>query len=286
MGGQTGTNLTLNNVQPASAGEYRVQITNSFGSILSDAAMLTVLVAPTISVPPQSIAVNAGSNAVFTVTAAGTAPLRYQWQHNSANLAGKTNDVLTINSVSWSDAGNYRVIVTNAAGAITSSVAVLTVQTPPMITAHPLGGFVLPGSTMTMNVSATGDAPLAYQWRFNGTNINGATGFSLVLNNVQATNSGSYTVLVTNAAGWALGGPAVVTVVDAPSLNAPQITFEHEFACILTGPTNHTYAIEASTNLVDWFEVGTITHTNAQTFIVDPEAPDFAGRCYRARIVQ
>jgi hypothetical protein len=93
-------------------------------------------------------------------------------------------------------------------------------------------------------------------------------------------------VLVTNLAGQAVGGPAIVNVVNAPLLSEPQITGDGEFGCFLTGATNHLYAIEASTNLADWFEVGTIAHTNAETFLVDPESPGGAGRYYRARLVQ
>ena len=66
-------------------------------------------------------------------------------QSRHDRMAGQTDDVLNPGSVSLADAGSYRVIVTNVAGAATSTVAVLIVQAPPVITAHPRGGFAAIG---------------------------------------------------------------------------------------------------------------------------------------------
>jgi hypothetical protein len=83
---------------------------------------------PSIATPPASqIALESGTVS-FTVTAAGTTPFRYQWQFNDANLAGATNSVLVVSNAQASAAGNYRVVVDNPVGSITSSNAVLTVN--------------------------------------------------------------------------------------------------------------------------------------------------------------
>ena len=55
------------------------------------------------------------------------------------------------------------------------------------------------GTNALFTVAATGLGPLSYQWQFNGTTISGATNTNLTLNNVQPTNAGSYTVVVTNS---------------------------------------------------------------------------------------
>ena len=55
------------------------------------------------------------------------------------------------------------------------------------------------GTTALLTAAATGLGTLSYQWQFNGTNISGASNTNLTLNNVQPTNAGSYTVVVTNA---------------------------------------------------------------------------------------
>ena len=286
LAGRTDISLQLNDVQASDAGAYRVAVTNAFGNILSAPATLTVWVPPAITAPPQSQTVNVGSNVSFTVTAGGTAPLHYQWQCNGNNLPGQTRDVLTLGTVSPLEAGSYRGIVTNVAGATTSGVAVLTVQSPPVLTAQPRGGFAAIGSRATLSASATGDAPLSYQWRFNGAALPGATNPTFILDPAQATDSGVYVLAVTNNAGWALSDPVALTVLEAPVLLSPGLTPEGELISILVGPTNHTYAIEASTNLVDWFELGTLSHINAQTPFLDPDVGDVDQRYYRARLVE
>ena len=71
---------------------------------------------------------NALQNVTFSVTATGTAPLAYQWQFNGNALQGGTNSALALSSVTTNHAGDYRVVITNAAGAVTSSIAALTVN--------------------------------------------------------------------------------------------------------------------------------------------------------------
>jgi Immunoglobulin I-set domain len=86
-------------------------------------------VAPTISTQPTAQSVMAGSTATFTVTAAGTAPLSYQWNKGGTALAGGTLASYTTPVTAVVDSGSsYTVTVSNSAGSITSSAAVLTVQ--------------------------------------------------------------------------------------------------------------------------------------------------------------
>src|SRR5262249_30183475 len=150
-------------------------------SITSSNAVLTVntlSLPPGIVTPPQSQTVTRSNNATFTVVASGTAPLSYQWQFNTVNIAGATSTTYTRTNVQLADAGNFTVAVANAAGAITSSIAVLTVTTtnvPPSITAQPQPLTVNQGSNATFSVTATGTVPLSYQWQFNAANISGAT---------------------------------------------------------------------------------------------------------------
>jgi hypothetical protein len=93
----------------------------------------------------------------------------------------------------------------------------------PMIVTQPQGGTVNRGTPVTFTVVATGAAPLSYQWRFEGTDIAGATQTQLNLNNVQPTNSGSYTVVVRNNSGSVESNPAMLVVRSAPAiLTQPQ----------------------------------------------------------------
>jgi len=80
-----------------------------------------------VSAPANATAECALGGATFSVTAAGSAPLAYQWRHDSNPIPGATASSLTINPVSFADAGNYDVIITNNYGSITSPAATLTI---------------------------------------------------------------------------------------------------------------------------------------------------------------
>ena len=213
--------LTLTNLQFAQAGVYAVLVTNNYGSILSSNATLTVnpAVPPMINSQPTNQTTFAGSNATFSVTASGTAPLSYQWNFNGTNLtdggniSGSTTINLTITNVLLSQSGSYAVLVTNYGGSILSSNATLAVLTiPPTITQQPTNQTTFAGGTATFIAAAAGTAPLSYQWNFNTTNIVGATNATLTLTNVQLSQAGKYALQVTNIAGTAFSSNAMLTV--------------------------------------------------------------------------
>jgi len=218
LAGASGASMTLTNVQAAQAGTYTVQVTNAFGSVLSSNATLTVLVRPAITTQPSNQTVLLGTNASFTVTATGTTPLAYQWTFGGAKLAGATANPLLLTSLQATQAGSYAVVVTNVAGSITSAVATLTVLVPPGITMQPSNQTVLVGTNASFTVTATGTAPLAYQWTFQGAKLAGATANPLLLTSLQATQAGSYAVVVTNVAGSITSAVATLTVLVPPGI--------------------------------------------------------------------
>lgn len=85
---------------------------------------------PGISVPPVGATNVAGSTLALSVTATGTEPLAYQWRLTSSPVAGATTNILNLPQVRASQSGNYTVVITNSAGAITSSVAILAITNP------------------------------------------------------------------------------------------------------------------------------------------------------------
>jgi hypothetical protein len=115
-----------------SGSKFDVVVTNSAGTITSNSAVLTVNaagVAPTISTQPANQTVVAGQTAAFTVIAAGTAPLTYQWQMNGANISGAESSSYTTPVTTTGASGEqFRVTVTNSFGAISSNLATLTVN--------------------------------------------------------------------------------------------------------------------------------------------------------------
>ncbi|MEI7938094.1 MAG: LamG-like jellyroll fold domain-containing protein [Verrucomicrobiota bacterium] len=91
----------------------------------------------------------------------------------------------------------------------------------PSLTTQPASQTVLAGSNVTFTATAAGTTPLGYQWRWNGTNIAGATGTALTLSNVQPALAGNYTMRVTNIYGSAVSSNAVLAVNQASSCTTP-----------------------------------------------------------------
>jgi len=111
---------------------------------------------------------------------------------------------------------DYRVIVTNVDGAVTSAVAMLTVLLPPTnVKVSPTNPSVSLGANLTLLVTASGSTPFSYQWCLNSVPLWGQTNSSLTLTNIQlADNGGAYTVVVTNVAG-SVTSRVVSLTVDA-----------------------------------------------------------------------
>ncbi len=215
--GATQSTLGLANVQPGDAGSYRVRVSEagSVAAVFSEAAMLTVLTSATpvvITQAPQPLSVVAGQQAVFTVEATGTAPLTYQWHKDGDAIAGATSPTLTIASTTVSDAGNYRVVVRNPAGAVTSAAVALEVHIAPQIVASPQAADSYVGGTAIFFVEATGTG-LAYAWSKDGAPVGGDSAY-LHFENLSAADAGAYTVTVSNPLGSVTSASATLTLHD------------------------------------------------------------------------
>ena len=101
------------------------------------------ITAPFVVYQPQGQVVPSGGNAAFTVFKAGIAPTTYQWRFKGTNIAGATSSTFSTNNIQVTDAGNYSVVLSNAAGTMTSSNAFLTVDVPPPFAFDPFA----PGMT-------------------------------------------------------------------------------------------------------------------------------------------
>src|ERR1043166_4806293 len=124
-----GPSLQLRGVALTNAGSYDVVVANTYGSVTSTVASLTIILALAITNQPQSQTVAVGTNATFSVGISGNFP-SYQWWFNGTNrIAGATNSVLTISNAQPVNSGNYLVIVSNLLGAVTSQLATLSVET-------------------------------------------------------------------------------------------------------------------------------------------------------------
>jgi hypothetical protein len=157
-----------------------------------------------------------GTTAKFSVTATGTAPLRYQWRKNGAEISGATKPSYITPPTTVGDNGAlFSVVVSNSVGSVTSNNATLTVTeaVPPAITTQPANRTVTAGATAKFSVIATGSAPLSYQWRKDGVNISGANKPSYITPPTTLADNGAlFSVVVTNTAGSVTSNDAVLTV--------------------------------------------------------------------------
>ncbi len=216
------TAATTNN-----SGNYSLVVTDNSGSVTSSVAVLSVGFAPAISAQPANLTIPSGSNAVFSATVSGSPPLVYQWRKsginlvNGAGISGATSNLLTLTAVTTNSSGNYNLYVTNNFGAVTSSVAALTVVLPPAIMSSSLTNQTVQcgSNNITFAFSASGTAPLNYQWILDGVPISNATNTSFSLTNVHLPNH-TVAVTVTNLYG-SVTNDVVITVLDTL---APVIT--------------------------------------------------------------
>jgi len=247
LAGETRTSLVLSNVNAARAGGYSVQVSNAGGATTSATATLVVHVPAAITRQPEAQTVVAGAGVRFAVEAAGTAPIRFQWQFNGVDITGETNSAFVLASAAPGDAGEYSVIVSNFGGQVVSARARLAVTVPPAITRQPQSQTVLAGVNVTFAVTVSGTEPITYQWRFNGANLAGATAQTLARNNVQTANQGAYSVVVSNPSGSVTSSPADLTVNVPAAITAqpaPRVATVGEtasFSVTATGSAPITY---------------------------------------------
>ncbi len=207
-----------------SVGVYSVSVTNAIGTVTSDSAvLLSGLSTPVITTQPVSRSVNTGSSVTFSVSAVGVLPLSYQWFWNGSRIPGETGSTLSIAYCSNISVGTYTAAVTNAYGSVYTDVVTLAVDTVaavPLINIQPSSQSAVTGSSVSFRVSASGTAPLTYQWYYNTIPIVGANQATYTMPSVTTSNAGRYTVQVSNTTGTVSADAVILTV--SPANTAPE----------------------------------------------------------------
>jgi uncharacterized repeat protein (TIGR03803 family) len=231
-------NLLASNLAAGSytATLYFINLTEE--SVQSREVTLAIVGPPVITSQPTNQTVLAGMMATFAVGTATNALLSYQWQFDNGSgltnltdgggISGSATSTLTVGSVSQGEVGSYSVIISNAAGAITSSRASLTIITgqAPVILSEPASQALLPGATADLVASVVGDPPLSYFWKRNGTSLvdggtlSGSATGTLIIRGVTVADSGSYSVLVTNSFGSVASAVAVLNLTGVTTSGA------------------------------------------------------------------
>jgi alpha-tubulin suppressor-like RCC1 family protein len=169
--------------------------------------------APAIASPMPNRSAPYGGTVYWRAEAVGAFPLQYQWRFNGTDLPGATNAVLALDNLQLDQSGAYSVVVSNALGTSISPDAMLEVP-PISILSPPANQTPFRGGSATFTVTAVSPSPIDYQWRFNGTDLPGATNQVLLLNDIQHTHAGRYSVTLSNALGSLTSPEALLTVVS------------------------------------------------------------------------
>ena len=204
IGGATSSTFRISATTTSYNGtEFAATVSNSGGTATSKAALLTVeqsgsgshskkvrssisatttVTPPSITVQPASVTLLAGGTASFSVAAAGTAPLAYQWYENGIAIGGATSSTYTISAATSYNGARFTATVSNSGGTATSNAALLTV--------NPV--------TLLLSASSTNLA-------FGNVNLSSSSS-----QNVMLTNAGNSSVTISNVsaagAGFNAGG--------------------------------------------------------------------------------
>ena len=233
ISGNNTPTLAISNATLAMNGTYFQVVINNPSNVpaTSNPALLSTGLVPTITTAPGNQTVNQNGTAVFSVTAAGTGPLSYQWSLGNTTINGGTNPTLTISNAQAADAGKYSVAVTNAYGAATAA-ANLTVINLPVITAQPGNQTIIAGRAATFKVVATGTPTLTYQWQAfvtgnwsnltdNGTVTGTATANLTIPSTTLSMNGTQYRAVVNNASNVAnISTSALLNVGIPPNITS------------------------------------------------------------------
>ncbi len=211
----------------------------------------------TVSILDAPATATAGSTVqlIFSITNCGPVPAVGPWTDqfllstnanglfarslgsaNFTNLleAGRSITVTQSVTLPVSAFGNYFVgVQVDSDGSVLESLegnntafrnlSILEFLTSPVITQQPASRTVDSGAVVTFAVTATGSAPLSYQWQLNGVNLVNATNSTYVIANAQPATNGAYGVRVSNAGGFVLSSNAVLTVTP-PDTTGPALT--------------------------------------------------------------
>jgi alpha-tubulin suppressor-like RCC1 family protein len=250
----TQAELTFTNVSLSDSGLYSVVVSNSFGSLLSSNALLTVL-PEVITTQPQPVnqTVLAGSDITFAVAVSSTASMAYQWELNGTNLPGATNSTIVLTNVTHDSSGTYAALVSNTFGSVLSSNAVFVV-TPAFVTTEPADGLSATGAVLHGLFTAEApDSVVWFEWGID-TNYGDAVGSSILPGSsnavaISSTLSGltgdfiyHYRLVAWNIFGLVYGEDQQFALSTAPAATTLAATSVTTNSAMLNGIVNPDYA--------------------------------------------
>ncbi|HNR35731.1 MAG TPA: immunoglobulin domain-containing protein, partial [Candidatus Hydrogenedentes bacterium] len=308
-GSQTDT-LTITSLTNLDEGAYVCEVTNDVGMNASNPAVLTVN-DPAILVQPESkVILPGGSGVIFSLTAAGSGTVEFQWQKfngtnwdnlsDDAKFSGTTTAALSItDAVKDPDEGTYRCVVRGADGYIPSNPVMLTVSDPAIVS-NPQSQTVDPGSQVVFTVvvdPGSSDYPngISYRWQrqvgASWVDIPGALAYSYTIPVVAESDEGYYRCHVSNSVGEVDTNPAFLSVNDPPIIDRVTVTPESgfveigqsvEFTVIMASGTDNPFKYQWYKGVNALMNGGRITGAKARKLTINDARVSDEGKywCY------
>jgi GH25 family lysozyme M1 (1,4-beta-N-acetylmuramidase) len=209
-----------------------------------------------------------------------------EWFIDGLKICSVTNSLTSSNIfVGYWDPFSSLSDNTNLSFALIDNLRVEVPAVSPAFAAQPFAAAVKVTSNATFTVSASGTPVPAFQWRFNGSNIAGATTSSYTVNHAQYADAGNYSVLATNIAGFLSSSNALLSILTAAPAQFQALSMQPDASLQLriTGDPGATYYVQVSTNLVDWSPLTNVT-LSVDSFDFSPtDSSSYDRRFFRAR---
>jgi PKD repeat protein/KaiC/GvpD/RAD55 family RecA-like ATPase len=235
ISGATDTTWTFT---PNSAGSYSayLKVTDNVAQqATSNTAAVTVNGAPSISISPTSVAMDAGQSQLFTSSVSGgTSPYTYQWYLNSVSVSGATKSSWTFTPSSHGSYNVYLQVLDAVSAVATSNTAVATVNSALSVMISPGSVSLGAGQSQLFTSSVSGGTPTySYHWYLNGLLVSGATSSKWTFTPSSPGSNNVYVSVTDNVGSTAASNTASVTV--NPALIPPVAQFTESANEVYTG---------------------------------------------------
>ena len=232
--------LSLSNIQATDAGFYALQASNACGITASATGKLTVVAAPP-TITQQPLSFNTCSGAQNTVSVIATSEdntLTFSWYKNGNAIGNEVGSQLIFNTISTTDAGTYKAVVTNGCGlSTTSNNFAVVVKEKVSLNGTIANKQLCAGNSLAIDISSFlngADINTTYQWRLNNidlTEVSAKTN-SLSLLNITKSKEGAYSVITNNSC-----GASTLALFNVSINSAPEITTQPIVGLVCEGGT-------------------------------------------------
>jgi hypothetical protein len=272
LAGATSTSYSVTTTAAMQGYQYRAVFSDSYGlTATTTAATVSIISAPAVTTNPTAQTGVVGATVSFTAVASGYPVPTVQWQLSTdngatfSNISGATATTYSVAVTTAANGNQYRAVFTNSQGTATTSAALLTVTTVPVVTTNPLSKAVTAGTQVTFTSAASGATNTQWQSSTNGgstwINIIGATASSYTVTAAATMTGYQYRAYYTNAAGAAASTVATLTVGTPITITSnPQSASAAAGASV----TLTTSALGSPTPTVQWqvSSDNAVTYTN------------------------